>query len=197
MVDYLKDEDRILYNSDEKNAYRFVTDHVRIEEPCCLAGHADRGKTAMFRGLINTIKRDFPTIKILSYLITKETSQNDVLDEITSSTEQSKTWVIAHIASDTDASRILKALRKLRDTHGSNFLFIVLADLVPIYKPYLEHNKQLLRSLYVCKPLELNDSMGVLHSFEVRFSHTIDQNVKERIFDLSGGGRGLLSPYSY
>lgn len=184
-------EQSLICTNAERDVFRKVYEHIQMREPCAVIGIVDMGKKILYREILQQTQKKYGDTCV-GHTITKDTDSTQILPQIENIVRKSSLILIVHVASGADIQGFIQSCQHLRDTYATRFTLVLFSDLSSIYPAYSVDSKLILRSLITYPPFTKDDSYNLMHSFESRFSHTVQDAVKAKLFELSGGGAGLL-----
>ncbi len=184
-------EQSLVCTTAERDVFCKVCEHIEMREPCAVVGIVDMGKKILYREVLQQTQKKYGDTCI-GHTITKDTDLTHILTQIENIIGKSSLVLIVHVASGADIQEFVQSCQHIRDIQGTRFTIVLFSDLAPIYPAYSTESKLVLRSLIAYPPFTKDDSYSLVRSFESRFSHIIQDAVKVKLFELSGGGAGLL-----
>jgi hypothetical protein len=174
----------------EKQAVEFAVGHLLRGEPCAITGMADSfGKEILAEEILRRLHQFSAGRKASYWVITAK----DQLETLITEFEQSAGPIIAviNLHLSEDCSWAFIRLERIRTQRSVNFSCLIISYLSNIYSTIDIHQKLLVRSLFIIKPLEVDDFSALMASFADRFEYSPDISMQKYIYQYSGGHIGL------
>ena len=185
----------IICTSLQKEVVQKITSSVEASEPCSIVGIVDMGKHNIFQEIsyyyIN-LEHKSAMHSVVCHNVSNVDEQFSMFEELRKLITTKPILSIVRIVGFDNRNTIFEEFHKLRDLYGTKFMSIVFSDLASSYQSYIFHSKHLLRGLIIHPVANYPDYLRMIEYFESQFGCQTSDEVQKRIYNLSGGGAGLI-----